>query len=50
MPAPRSGPAGWQVVDVLTDGYISRVAVQRSDFRQLLASGGPPALTAGMQG
>ncbi len=29
----RSGPAGWQAVDVLTDGSISRVAVQRSDFR-----------------
>ena len=40
------GPAGWQVVDVLTDGTISRVAVQRSDFRSLLMSGGVPALTA----
>lgn len=29
----RLGPAGWQVVDVLTDGSISRVAVQRSDFQ-----------------
>jgi phospholipid transport system substrate-binding protein len=40
------GPGGWQVVDVLTDGAISRVAVQRSDFRNLLMSGGVPALTA----
>jgi len=39
-------PAGWQVVDVLADGTISRVAVQRSDFRSLLMSGGVPALTA----
>lgn len=45
----RSGPAGWQVVDVLTDGTISRVAVQRSDFRQMLRSGGVAALTAGLQ-
>ncbi len=45
----RSGPAGWQVVDVLTDGTISRVAVQRSDFQQLLESGGVAALTAGLQ-
>ena len=45
----RSGPAGWQVVDVLTDGTISRVAVQRSDFRRLLESGGVPALTAGLE-
>ncbi len=29
----RQGPAGWQAVDVLVDGSISRVAVQRSDFR-----------------
>ena len=40
------GPADWQVGDVLTDGAISRVAVQRSDFRSLLMSGGVPALTA----
>ena len=33
----------------LTDGYISRVAVQRSDFRELLQSGGPAALTAGLE-
>ncbi len=40
---------GWQVVDVLSDGSISRVAVQRSDFSTLLASGGVPALMAGLQ-
>lgn len=44
----RSGPAGWQVTDVLTDGSISRVAVQRSDFRQLLVAGGVSALAAGL--
>ena len=40
---------GWKAVDVLTDGTISQVAVQRSDFGQLLASGGAPALQAGLQ-
>ena len=29
----------WKIVDVLMDGSISRVAVQRSDFRALLGSG-----------
>jgi phospholipid transport system substrate-binding protein len=37
-------PSGWKVVDVLEDGSISRVAVQRSDFRAVLASGGSDAL------
>jgi len=45
----RRFPAGWQAVDVLTDGSISRVAVQRSDFRGLLAGGGVPALAAGLE-
>ncbi len=31
---------GWRIVDVLLDGSISRVAVQRSDFRSLLGNGG----------
>jgi phospholipid transport system substrate-binding protein len=44
----RRGPAGWQAVDVLTDGAISRVAVQRSDFRGLLTSGGVSALAEGL--
>ncbi len=58
--APRSGkptrldyvmrqmPSGWRAVDVLADGSISRVAVQRSDFQSLLASGGQ-ALIASLQ-
>jgi phospholipid transport system substrate-binding protein len=45
----RRGPAGWQAVDVLTDGAISRVAVQRSDFRSLLKAGGVQALAAGLE-
>ena len=36
--------SGWRAVDVLADGSISRVAVQRSDFRRLLTRGGPQAL------
>ncbi len=35
----RQFPAGWQAVDVLEEGTISQVAVQRSDFRSLLADG-----------
>jgi phospholipid transport system substrate-binding protein len=45
----RGGPSGWKVVDVLAGGAISRVAVQRSDFRTLLSSGGVPALTVALQ-
>lgn len=44
----RQGAEGWQVVDVLVDGSISRVAVQRSDFRSLLEAGGPARLTASL--
>ncbi len=40
----REGGKGWRAVDVLADGSISRVAVQRSDFRRLLARGGAQAL------
>ena len=40
----RQGGPGWRAVDVLADGSISRVAVQRSDFRRLLARGGAQAL------
>ena len=39
----RQGGGGWRAVDVLLDGSISRVAVQRSDFRSML-EGGPSAL------
>jgi phospholipid transport system substrate-binding protein len=43
------GPQGWKAVDVLEDGTISQVAVQRSDFRQILQSGGAPALVVSLQ-
>lgn len=39
----RSGD-DWRAVDILLDGSISRVAVQRSDFRALLKDGNPAAL------
>ncbi len=40
---------GWRVMDVLADGSISRVAVQRSDFRRLLARGGASALAESLR-
>lgn len=45
----RQGPSGWKVADVLTNGSISRVAVQRADFQEMLATGGAPALANGLQ-
>ncbi len=45
----RQTASGWKAVDVLADGSISRVATQRSDFRNLLSSGGGPALVASLQ-
>jgi phospholipid transport system substrate-binding protein len=42
-------PAGWKVVDVLAAGSISRVAVQRFDFRYILSNGGGDALLASLQ-
>ena len=44
----RNTPNGWRAVDVLAEGSISRVAVQRSDFRHLLSRGGPQALTSSL--
>ena len=45
----RDGGSGWRAVDVLADGSISRVAVQRSDFRRLLARGGAQALVESLR-
>jgi phospholipid transport system substrate-binding protein len=39
----------WKVVDVLADSSISRVAVQRSEMRAVLAKGGGPALLGRLQ-
>ena len=40
----RQEGGSWRAVDVLADGSISRVAVQRSDFRRLVTQGGAQAL------
>jgi phospholipid transport system substrate-binding protein len=45
----RQMGGAWKVSDVLLDGTISRVAVQRSDFRSLLNHGGAAALIASLQ-
>jgi phospholipid transport system substrate-binding protein len=45
----KSRGSAWRVADVLADGTISRIAVQRSDFRRLLARGGATALAASLQ-
>ena len=38
--------ASWKVVDVLVDGTVSRVAVQRSDFSSLVTEGNATQLIA----
>jgi len=45
----RRTAAGWRAVDVLLNGSISRVAVQRSDFRSLLGSGDATPLIQSLQ-
>ncbi len=45
----RDTGAGWRAVDVLADGAVSRVAVQRSDFRRLLSRGGASALAESLR-
>ena len=45
----RRGDAGWKIIDVLLNGSISRVAVQRSDFRSLLGAGDAAPLIASLR-
>jgi phospholipid transport system substrate-binding protein len=45
----RQANGAWRIVDVLADGTISRVAVQRSDFRHELLLGGSAALVTSLQ-
>ena len=40
----HKGPDGWRATDVLLNGSISQVAVNRSDWRALLASGAGPLI------
>lgn len=35
----RNTDGAWRAVDILVDGSVSRVAIQRSDFRSILAKG-----------
>jgi phospholipid transport system substrate-binding protein len=45
----RQERGAWRAVDVLLDGSISRVALQRSDFRGLLAGGDAAPLIASLK-
>ena len=45
----RRGPSGWRAVDVLLNGSISQVAVQRSDFRSLVSTGDAGPLILSLQ-
>jgi phospholipid transport system substrate-binding protein len=45
----RDDGGAWKAVDVLMDGKISRVAVQRSDFRGLLGQGDAAGLITSLQ-
>jgi phospholipid transport system substrate-binding protein len=45
----RGNNGTWHAVDILLEGSISRVAVQRSDFRKILARGDADALIASLQ-
>ena len=45
----RDETDGWKVVDVLLNGTISRVAVQRSDFASLVSSGDASPLISSLK-
>jgi phospholipid transport system substrate-binding protein len=45
----READGMWRAVDVLFEGSISRVAVQRSDFRKILATGDAEALISSLR-
>jgi phospholipid transport system substrate-binding protein len=45
----RDDGATWRAVDVLLEGSISRVAVQRSDFRKILTGGDADALITSLR-
>lgn len=45
----RNVGGSWKIGDVLLDGTISRVAVQRSDFRSVVGSSGAPGLIGLLQ-
>jgi phospholipid transport system substrate-binding protein len=45
----RQREGRWGIVDVLLDGNVSQLAVQRSDYANTLRTGGLPALTRELQ-
>ncbi len=45
----RRDPTGWHAIDVLLNGSISQVAVQRSDFRALIGAGDATRLIESLQ-
>ena len=44
----QSSGGGWKVIDVFLNGFVSTLAMRRSDFASTLASGGAAALVAKM--
>jgi phospholipid transport system substrate-binding protein len=46
---PDQGGGPWKIVDIMLDGSISQVAVQRSEFYGLLGDGGVAKLIATLQ-
>jgi phospholipid transport system substrate-binding protein len=47
---PDAGGLTWKVVDILLDGSLSQVAVQRSEFSHLLGDSGAAPLIAALDG
>lgn len=45
----RDDRGTWRAIDVLLEGSISRVAVQRSDFRKILTAGDANALISSLR-
>ena len=45
----HKGTAGWRIIDIYLNGYISEVATRRSDFASTMKSGGASALTAKLE-
>ena len=40
----RDTSAGWKAIDIYLNGYVSELAMRRSDFAATVTSGGAPAL------
>jgi phospholipid transport system substrate-binding protein len=44
----RQASSGWKIIDVFLNGYVSELAMRRSDFASTLTSGSAPALVTKM--